>query len=101
MSYSDDLEVNPTFYAELFAPQSLNKYQYCLNNPLRFVDPDGHQPEAIAERLLDSPAGQQVINAAGAAVTVTIVAASGAASKAWDWLTTPGKRSRHAVYGRP
>ena len=34
---------NPTFYAELTEPQSLNKYQYCLNNPLRYVDPDGHQ----------------------------------------------------------
>jgi hypothetical protein len=34
---------NPTFYADIFEPQSLNKYAYCLNNPLKFVDPDGHQ----------------------------------------------------------
>jgi RHS repeat-associated protein len=34
---------NPTFYADIFDPQSLNKYSYCLNNPLIFVDPDGHQ----------------------------------------------------------
>jgi RHS repeat-associated protein len=34
---------NPTFYADTFDPQSLNKYTYCLNNPLKFVDPDGHQ----------------------------------------------------------
>ena len=23
-------------------PQSLNRYSYCLNNPLRYVDPSGH-----------------------------------------------------------
>jgi hypothetical protein len=33
---------NPTFYAEIEDPQSLNKYQYCYNSPLSNVDPDGH-----------------------------------------------------------
>jgi RHS repeat-associated protein len=33
---------NPTFYADLTTPQSLNKYQYTYNNPLRYTDPDGH-----------------------------------------------------------
>jgi len=23
-------------------PQSLNRYSYCLNNPLKYVDPSGH-----------------------------------------------------------
>ena len=27
---------------DLFNPQSLNRYAYCLNNPLRYVDPTGH-----------------------------------------------------------
>ncbi|MBL8192584.1 MAG: hypothetical protein JNM06_02090, partial [Blastocatellia bacterium] len=34
---------NPTFYAILTDPQSLNKYQYAYNNPLLYVDPNGHQ----------------------------------------------------------
>lgn len=29
-------------YGDIAQPQSLNKYQYVYNNPLRYVDPDGH-----------------------------------------------------------
>jgi RHS repeat-associated protein len=34
---------NPTFYADITDPQTLNKYQYCYNNPLGYIDPTGHQ----------------------------------------------------------
>lgn len=41
--FTDLASQNPTFYADLTDPQSLNKYQYAYNNPLLYVDPDGHQ----------------------------------------------------------
>jgi|GEM_PF-4453370 len=40
--FVDEASENPTFYADLDDPQTLNKYQYCYNNPLAYVDPDGH-----------------------------------------------------------
>lgn len=32
----------PLPYADITDPQTLNKYAYVLNNPLRYTDPDGH-----------------------------------------------------------
>jgi RHS repeat-associated protein len=43
-SFASSASSNPTFYADLTNPQSLNKYHYALGNPLVYVDPDGHAP---------------------------------------------------------
>jgi len=39
----DDEEKQRFFYAFVLQPQSWNKYVYCLNNPLKFSDPDGRR----------------------------------------------------------
>lgn len=38
----------------LLNPQRLNQYAYGLNNPYRYVDPDGRWPEWIHNRLIDA-----------------------------------------------
>jgi RHS repeat-associated protein len=41
-SSSDPLPPGPLPYGDITNPQSLNKYSYTWNNPLRYTDPDGH-----------------------------------------------------------
>lgn len=50
--FADVASDNPTFYADLTDPQSLNKYQYCYNDPLSTIDPDGHK--GLRERLKEA-----------------------------------------------
>jgi RHS repeat-associated protein len=49
--FEEDASDNPTFYADLTNPQSLNKYQYGYNNPYKYNDPDGHCPKCIVAEI--------------------------------------------------
>jgi RHS repeat-associated protein len=42
----DPTPPGPLPYADITNPQSLNKYSYTYNNPLRYTDPDGHCPDS-------------------------------------------------------
>ena len=50
-------KMEPVPYAKLDSPQTLNLYAYVGNNPLRFVDADGHEVDlnGTAASLLRSP----------------------------------------------
>jgi RHS repeat-associated protein len=71
----------PLPYADITDPQTLNKYAYVRNNPLRYVDPDGHC-------IWDLCVGEGAAVYAAGAATVTAAA----------YLMTPqGKQSAAAA----
>ena len=39
-----------TIVPQPFNPQSLNRYSYCLNNPLKYIDPSGHDENPYADQ---------------------------------------------------
>jgi RHS repeat-associated protein len=52
-------KAEPVPYAKLDNPQSLNLYAYALNNPLRNVDPDGHDSEEQKQKKIAAAATAQ------------------------------------------
>jgi RHS repeat-associated protein len=97
---SGDPEKQALVYADVTNPQSLNKYQYCFNNPLRYVDPDGQNPQdggagsAEDRDIRDYLAGRitkeelqqrQMARAAGALVGAAVVAAPEALTAVGLW----------------
>jgi RHS repeat-associated protein len=105
-SAPDPAPPGPLPYADVSNPQSLNKYTYTFNNPLKYVDPDGHcvwdlcigEATAVyavamvaataltiaANRYLQSPEGQRATRAAADSITTGLrnVASLFAASEA-------------------
>jgi RHS repeat-associated protein len=103
--FADQASSNPTVYAEVTNPQSLNKYQYCYNNPLNFADPDGHQGQVLVERLLSNPTVQQNLDKAtaiaAAGATVAWAATSGAAKKLWNGIVGAIEQSGAGICNDP
>jgi RHS repeat-associated protein len=70
----------PLPYADIRYPQSLNKYAYVMNNPLRWTDPDGHclelfscTAEGATIGSFVGPAGTAAGAVVGALVGATIL----------------------------
>ena len=51
---------DPANSFSLFDPQSLNRYSYGLNNPTKFVDPDGRTPQAVLGAAVGAVVGLYV-----------------------------------------
>jgi RHS repeat-associated protein len=68
--FAEAASANPTFYADLGNPQSLNKYQYTYNNPLRYTDPDGHCPAGAPCPVLEMIAPDAGIGAGKAIANI-------------------------------
>jgi hypothetical protein len=47
----------PPFRLPLYNPQYLNRYSYCLNNPLKYIDPTGHSKDDLDAPTKDGQLG--------------------------------------------
>lgn len=97
--FEEDASDNPTFYADLENPQSLNKYQYGYNNPYKFNDPSGHCPPVAS--CLQNPALADKVNRLTDAVTKSAVgvAVAGWVTAATDVAVNSLQQSANAGIG--
>jgi RHS repeat-associated protein len=76
-------------------PQSFNRYSYCLNNPLKYIDPSGHSPGDDYMRLIDVAGQAQKLQQ----ITEQINSSSGGNTPGWvgEYLNEQRKNIRKEV----
>jgi RHS repeat-associated protein len=62
-------------YGDINFPQSLNKYQYCYNNPFKYVDPDGHDALYVVNKDTGETTVVIPVHFTGANATPELIAA--------------------------
>jgi RHS repeat-associated protein len=95
--FADAASDNPTFYADLFEPQSLNKYQYTYNRPLVMTDGDGHLPifvPFLVAAIVYLATNPDTVNAPGPRDPVYPTPAGNAL---FGVVTGPGGRARQGI----
>jgi RHS repeat-associated protein len=81
LSPNDPLPLGSLPYANIANPQSLNKYTYVYNNPLRYVDPWGHAAEGEGIKPDTPNATKDDMGGRRAAITPTARDAASLASR--------------------
>ncbi len=72
-------------------PQSLNRYSYCVNNPLKYIDPSGYNWGAIWDSVFEATGITSLsspLDVVTACAKVNYYSQTGTAAPDWDWDDT-------------
>jgi RHS repeat-associated protein len=84
---------------DIFNPQTYNRYSYCVNNPLRFTDPSGHDPTYAMFFANSSIQNEVAVSRTLAPYAVGAIVATATAGVATPLLVSAGASTTFAAVG--